>query len=454
VISITKRSTAGWNLPDPSDTIADHMSKRSLVFLLVFSAGLALCATGQSPAAPSHPIVLHAARLLDVKAGKIVKPGEVLVEGDRILEVGPSVKHPAGAEVLDLGDRTLMPGLIDAHIHLFLHPGAEDLQTVQESVPQRTIMATLAARDDLMAGFTAERDMGTEGAGSADTAVRNAINSGHIPGPRLRISGNAINILGGHEDAIGFNPAQHVLSNADYANNADELVAVIRQQFKEGADFIKIYETGADSVRDGKLVTPFQYTEPQLDAAVREAARLDKHVAVHATGEPGTLYAAQAGVASIDHADQLSDETIRLMKGKQIFAVPTFTIFEYFADHAATPQQGAREQLVLNLKIQEFKKQVAAGVPMAVGSDVGPFPHGTQARELLLMVKFGMSPQAVLQADLVNGAKLLGWEGQIGSLEPGYLADVVAVSGDPLQDISAVQNVSFVMRGGVVYRQR
>ena len=286
---------------------------------------------------PSHPIVLHAARLLDVKTGRMVKPGEILVQGERIVEVGTSVKRPAGAEVIDLGDRTLLPGLIDAHIHLFLHPGAEDLQTVQESVPERTITATLAARDDLMAGFTAERDMGTEGAGSADTAVRNAINEGRIPGPRLRISGNAINILGGHEDAIGYNPEQHVLPNANYANNADELVAVMRQQFKEGADFIKIYETGADSLQDGQLSTPYQYTEPQLEAAVKEAARLDRRVAVHATGEPGTLFAAQAGVVSIDHADQLSDETMRLMKEKQIFAVPTFTIFEYFADHAATP---------------------------------------------------------------------------------------------------------------------
>ena len=327
------------------------------------------------------------------------------MQGERIVEVGTSVKHPAGAEVIDLGDRTLLPGLIDAHIHLFLHPGAEDLQTVQESVPQRTITATLAARDDLMAGFTAERDMGTEGAGSADTAVRNAINEGRIPGPRLRISGNAINILGGHEDAIGYNPEQHVLPNANYANSADELVAVMRQQFKEGADFIKIYETGADSVRDGKFSTPYQYTEAQLEAAVKEAARLGKRVAVHATGEPGTLFAAQAGVASIDHADQLSDETMRLMKEKQIFAVPTFTIFEYFAEHAATPEQGAREHQMLDLKVQEFKKQVAAGVPMAVGSDVGPFPHGTQAREFVLMVKYGMSPLAVLQADLLNGAK-------------------------------------------------
>ena len=431
------------------------MNIRSLALASIPLLWLAFVANsaGQSQPVPAHPIVLHAARLLDVKAGRILKPGEILVQGERIVEVGTLVKHPAGAEVVDLGDRTLLPGLIDAHIHLFLHPGAEDLQTVQESVPQRTITATLAARDDLMAGFTAERDMGTEGAGSADTAVRDAIDEGRIPGPRLRISGNAINILGGHEDAIGYNPAQHVLSNADYANNADELVAVMRQQFKEGADFIKIYETGADSLRDGKFSTPYQYTEPQLEAAVKEAARIGRRVAVHATGEPGTLYAAQAGVASIDHANQLSDETMRLMKEKQIFAVPTFTIFEYFAEHASTPERGAHERQMLDVKVQEFKKQVKAGVPMAVGSDVGPFPHGTQAREFVLMVNYGMSPLSVLQADLQNGAKLLGWDGQIGALEPGYFADVIAVSGDPLQDISVLQNVAFVMKGGVVYKK-
>jgi len=410
-------------------------------------------ARSQTTTAPGHAVVLHAARLLDVKNGRLVKPGEVLVEGERIVEVGSGVKRPAGVEVIDLGDRTLMPGLIDAHIHLFLHPGAEDLQTVQESVPQRTITATLAARDDLMAGFTAERDMGTEGAGSADTAVRNAIDEGRIPGPRLRISGNAINILGGHEDAINYNPAQHVLPNATYANNAAELVTVMRQQLKEGADFIKIYETGPDAVRDGKLSTVYQYTEPELRTAVEEAARLGKRVAVHGTGEPGTLYAARAGVASIDHANQLGDETMRIMREKQIFAVPTFTIFEYFAEHAESPAQTAREHRMLDLKVQEFRKQVAAGVPMAVGSDVGPFPHGTQARELVLMVKYGMSPLAVLQADLLNGGKLLGWEGQIGALEAGYLADIIAVSGDPLEDIGAVENVGLVMKGGIVYRK-
>ena len=407
----------------------------------------------QQPRPIAHAIVLRAARLLDVESGRITTPGEILIEGDTIKEVGAKVSRPTNAEILDLGDTTLLPGLIDAHVHLFLHPGAEDLQTVTESVPQRTITATIAARDDLFAGFTAERDMGTEGAGSADTAVRDAINRGQIPGPRLRISGNAINILGGHEDAIGYNPEQHVLPNATYANNATELVAVIREQLKEGADFIKIYETGADSIANGKFSTPYQYTEEELAAAVREAARTGNRVAVHATGEPGTLYAARAGVESVDHAFQLSDETMRIMREKQIFAVPTFTISEYFAEHAATPETAARERAGLDFHVSEFKKQLAAGVPIAMGSDVGPFPHGTQGREFVLMVKYGMSPLAAIQAGTLNGAKLLGWQGQIGALKPGYQADVVAVPGNPLEDITVLQKVSFVMKAGVIYRK-
>jgi imidazolonepropionase-like amidohydrolase len=424
-----------------------HFFPALAAILLVCS--FVLNAQTESP----HSIVLHAARLLDIESGRILQPGEVLVQGERIVEVGSRVAHTAGAEVIDLGDSTLLPGLIDAHVHLFLHPGAEDLQTVEESVPQRTILAVLAARADLMAGFTAERDMGTEGAGSADTAVRNAIDEGLIPGPRLRISGNAVDILGGHEDANHFNPAQHVLSNATYANNSAELVAVIREQLKEGADFIKIYETGPDTIRDGRFSTIYQYSEAELNAAVAEAARSGKRVAVHATGEPGTLYAARAGVVSIDHANQLGDETMKIMREKQIFAVPTFTIFEYFSEHSESHEQRAYDRQMLDLHAIEFRKQLAAGVPMAVGSDVGPFPHGSQARELELMVKYGMTPLAALQSDLLNGAKLLGWQGQIGELKAGYLADVIAVPGDPSQDISSLRKVSFVMKGGVVYRK-
>jgi imidazolonepropionase-like amidohydrolase len=421
--------------------------KALLPLALVLSSAAALAQTPQP-----RPIVLRAALILDVAAGKTLSPGEVLVVGDRIREAGTHVSRPADATVIDLGDTTLMPGLIDAHVHLFLHPGAEDLQTVQESVPQRTLIAAGAAKADVMAGFTAERDMGTEGAKCADVAVRNAINHGDIPGPRMRVSCNAIDILGGHEDAIGYNPAQHVLSNADYANTADEIVAVMREQRKGGADFTKIYETGPDSLVGETFTTPYQFSEAQLAAAVMEAHRTGSRVGVHCTGEPGASYAAEAGVASIDHAYQLLPATMKMMREKQIYAVPTFAIMEYFALH---PEHGdgATYQAELAYHAAEFKKQIAAGVPFAVGSDVGPFPHGTQARELELMVQYGMSAADVLRSDLINGARLLDWADSIGQLKAGFYADIIAVPGDPLKDISVTTKPVFVMKNGEVLRK-
>ena len=398
-------------------------------------------------------IVLHAALLLDVDTGKLSSPGEVLVRGERIVAVGAHVEHPDGAKVIDLGDRTLLPGLIDSHVHLFLHPGAEDSQTFNESVPERTIRATLAARDDLFAGFTAERDMGTEGAGAADTAVRDAINRGWIPGPRLRICGNAIDILGGHEDANGFNPEQRALPNATYANSAAELIAVMRGQVKQGADFSKIYATGKDRIIDGEFSSPFQFSEDELRAAVREAMRSGRRIAVHATAEPGTGMAARAGVASIDHAYQLSADTMKLMRERGIFAVPTFAALEYFIAHTATPEAATRYRAIQAYHIAQFKLQLAANVPIALGSDVGPFPHGMQAREFALLVEHGMTPLAAIQAGTLHGAKLLGWDKDIGRLAEKYYADIVAVPGNPLQDISALQHVDFVMKNGAIVRQ-
>ncbi len=417
-------------------------------------ASAALLTASLAAQQPSPQLtVLHAARVLDVAAGKVLTPGEVLVEGARIHEVGTHVAHPAGARTIDLGDTTLMPGLIDVHTHLFLHPGNEGLQTVEESVPQRTLMAAAAAKADLLAGFTAERDMGTEGAKCADVAVRDAINHGDLPGPRLRVSCNAVDLLGGHEDAIGFNPEQRVLSNADIANNAVELVAVVREQRKGGADFIKIYETGRDRLDGDVFTTPYQYTEAQLAAAVTETRRTGSRVAVHATGEPGTGYAVAAGVASVDHGYNLSAETMKLMREKQIYAVPTFAISEYFAQHAESADRTQTINGELAYHATQFKKQMAAGVPFAVGSDVGPFPHGTQAREYELMVQYGMSPADTLRAGLINGAKLLDWADSIGQLKAGFFADVIAVPGNPLEDIKVLTKPSFVMKNGEVIRR-
>lgn len=294
--------------------------------------------------------------------------------------------------------------------------------------------------------------MGTEGAGCADVAVRNAINSGLILGPRMRVSCNAIDINGGHEDNSGLNPEEHLLSNADRANTADEVVAAMREQHKEGADFTKIYETGRDSLVDGVFTVPYQYTEAQLAAAVVEAGRTGSRVAVHCTGEPGATYAVAAGVKSIDHGYMLAPATMRAMRDKEIYAVPTFQITEYFADHAASPAAAALEHQAQALHAAEFRKQLAAGVPFVVGSDVGPFPHGTQAHEYELMVEYGMKTADVLRAGLMNGAKLLDWADSIGQLKPGFYADIIAVPGDPLTDISTLKQPTFVMKNGDVIR--
>ncbi len=422
-------------------------------FRPLFAAlGLSLAAAlAQSPA----PVTaVRAAHALDVQTGQLIPHAVILIRGQRITAIGANLAIPAGARVIDLGSLTLLPGLIDAHVHLFLHPGNETLQTVDESTPQRTIQATLAAKADLLGGFTSVKDMGTEGAGDvASTAVRQAINRGQIPGPRVWTCGNAISILGGHEDAFGFNPALHIPSNADVVQTRRQLIHTIRLQIKDGATFIKIYETGRDRFADGIFSTPYQFTEPQLAAAVQEAARLGTFVSVHAQGEPGTLYAAQAGVASLDHATQLSPRTIRIAIRKHIFAVPTFTVFKFFADHAPNAKSAANQYAELAYKARQFRLQLKAGMPMAMGSDVGPFPHGTQATEFVLMVHYGMAPLEAIQAGTINAATLLRAQANLGSLTPGKYADIIAVQGNPLQDISALTRVKFVMKGGTIYKQ-
>lgn len=417
---------------------------------------LAVAALALAGGLQAQTELVKAAALLNVHNGEYLRPGMVLIENGRIAAVGTNLQAPADAKVIDLGGETLLPGLIDCHVHLFLHaapPGQrvdEAGQTFHESVPYRTILATLAAKADLMAGFTAERDMGTEGAGSADTAVRTLINRGAIPGPRMWISGNAISIIGGHEAARGYNPAIPVPDNADMVTGINQIIATIRTQIHQGATFIKMYETGSERMVNGEYHVQYQFTEPELAAAVAEANREGTFIGVHDNGEPGALYAAEAGVASIDHATQLSPETMKLMIAKRIFAVPTFSVFEFFNSKEGGGRGG--DDPVLDYKAAQFRKQLAAGVPIAMGTDVGPFPHGTQAQEFVWMVKFGMAPLAAIQSGTLNGSELLRDDKNIGSIDVGKFADLVAVAGDPLRDISLLEHVRFVMKGGVVYK--
>jgi imidazolonepropionase-like amidohydrolase len=408
-------------------------------------------------AAVSKIVAIRCGHLLDVKSGAMLTNQTVLVEGERIKAVGDSkaIRVPVGTTLIDLGNATLLPGLIDTHVHLFLHPGPQDTQTLRESIARRTIMAVKNAEADLMAGFTSERDLGTEGAEAADVDVRNAIDAGEIPGPRLQVSTQAISVEGGHEDFFGYNPAVKMIPNAQMVEGVDELKKAIRFQIKEGADFIKIYVTGAEQVNslDDYRVTP-QFTLEEMQAAVSEAARMGKKVAVHAGGGEGALVSAQAGVYSIEHGYFLDDQTLLLMKQRSIFLVPTFTVTEWSVANAVTPTAQARGRLVIPLRHKHFEKALAMGVKIAMGSDVGPFPHGTQAEEFSWMVKYGMTPLAAIRAGTLNAAELMGWADRVGSIETGKFADLVAVPDDPLANIDTLKQTVFVMKGGTVVKNR
>jgi imidazolonepropionase-like amidohydrolase len=398
---------------------------------------------------------IRCGHLLNVKTGAMLSDQIVLIEGEKIKAVGSiqEIRIPAEASVIDLSNATLLPGLIDAHTHIFLHPGPQDAQTLKETTARRTIMAVENAKADLMAGFTAERDLGTEGAEAADVDVRNAINAGEIPGPRLQVSAQAISIEGGHEDYFGYNPAVKMIPNAQMVQGVEELRTAIRYQIKEGADFIKIYVTGVDQIRslDDYYSVP-QFSLEEMKAAVAEARRMGKVVAVHASGGDGALFSAEAGVHSIEHGYYLDDKTLLLMKQKGIWLVPTLTVTEWNIAQATTPAALARGKLVLTLRHRHFEKVLAMGVKIAMGSDVGPFPHGTQAEEFAWMVKYGMTPLAAIQAGTINAAELMGWSDRIGSIEAGKLADLVAVPEDPLRSIETLKHTIFVMKGGEVMK--
>ncbi len=409
-----------------------------------------------SPEALAETVVLKAARLIDGKGGAPRAPAMVLVEGDRIAAVGPAVEVPAGARVLDLGGATLLPGLIDLHTHLTDKFGVHWEQALTTTTPpDAALWGAKNARDTLLAGFTTCRDMGPTWP-YVDVALRAAIDQGAVPGPRLLVAGNYVSATGGAGDARQFSIYLDVPIVRNLADSADEIVKAVRANFKYGADFIKILATGA-VLSKGLQPAAQQYSDEELRAAVTEASRWGRPVAAHAHGAEGIKAAIRAGVRTIDHGSYLDDEAVNMLKANagRTFYVPTLYTSEAIAGDAGShipPAQRERERQIREIQTAGFKRALAAGLPIGLATDAAVIPHGENAHELSVRVGFGERPMSAIVSATSLNAQILGWSDRIGSVEKGKLADLIAVSGDPLADITELQRVRFVMKGGVVYR--
>jgi imidazolonepropionase-like amidohydrolase len=424
--------------------------------------------TGKQPGAirPTPPqgnglVVLRAARLIDGTGNAPVTNAVVIVTDDKITAVGPAsdVRVPAGARIIDLGDVTLLPGFVDAHTHIIGRVlGDPDLDTaaVRDYESFGAILSVGNARDTLMAGFTTVRNVGASGKFD-DLALRKAINEGWVPGPRMQSAGHSLGITGGHCDANGYRPGLMDRSIEDgIANSPDEIRAAVRFQVKYGADLIKTCATGG-VLSEGDAVGTTQYDYDEMKAMVDEATKLERKVAAHAHGTEGIKIATRAGVASIEHGSFMDVEGARLMAQRGTFLVPTMMAgeaVERAARSGILRGQRAEKALAAAAAMRNgIKIAVANKVPIALGTDAGVIPHGTNAREFVLMVEWGgMSPMEAIVAGTLNGSKLMGWDKNLGSLTVGKWADIVAVSGDPLKDIRNMQKIDFVMKNGVIYK--
>src|SRR5574337_106161 len=427
----------------------DPLMQGRCVFGTVFSL-VALTASLWAQASP--PVAIRAGRLFDPRADRLLKDHVVLIQGDRIVDVGPAdrVHIPSGADVIDLSRATVVPGLIDAHTHLFLtgeSNGRYDEQLLKESWQYRTIEAVVNARKDLEAGFTSMRDLETEGAMYSDVDVRTAINRGLIPGPRLQVVTRALSTTGGYP-LEGYSPEVTVPDGVEIVDSPWAARRAVREQIKYGADVIKIYSTHHfHFTPEGGLVSIPTFTLEEIQAIVDEAHREGVKVACHAYGGPGLHNCLDAGVDSIEHGLDLDDAAIQQMLQKGIWYVPTLYVYEFEPeeDLRATGGKSSRARIHEG----SFRRALARGVKIAFGTDAGPYPHGTQAREFEYMVHFGMTPAQALRAATLDAAEVMGWRERIGSLEKGKFADLIAVSGEPLTDITELERVKFVMKGGL-----
>jgi imidazolonepropionase-like amidohydrolase len=422
-----------------------------ILALLLFALPL----LAQSSSAPaSRRVIIRPGHLLDVKTGNMLTGQAIVIEGDKIVSVGPmaDAKSEAGAETIDLPNATVLPGLIDAHTHLTYDPKNLGYEGLGISIPREALIGARNARVTLQAGFTTVRNVGA--GGYSDIALRDAINDGDVPGPRILASGPALGITGGHCDDNLLAPEYHDTA-LGVADGVDAVRHKVRENIKYGADVIKICATGG-VMSKGDDPNASQYTREEMKAIVEEAHRLGRKVAAHAHGAEGVIWASDAGVDSIEHGHLMSDESIATLKKNGTYIVPTLYLMDWNRENLG--KRNAPDFVVRKMKDvsavgqNNLKKAFAAGLKVAFGTDAAVYPHGLNAHEFAVYVRLGMTPLQAIQTATINASDLLGWANKIGTLEPGKFADIIAVDGDPLKDVTTLQEVKFVMKGGEVVK--
>ena len=425
------------------------LSRRLHVFILLLSC-IGVSWAQQAPPAPKT-VVIRAGHLLDVKTGKTLTNQTILIQGDKIASVGADTQVPAGAQVVDLSNATVLPGLIDAHTHITFNPNF-GYSRLAISVPREALTGARNARVTLEAGFTTIRNVGASA--FSDVALRDAVNASDVPGPRMLVSGPALSITGGHCDN-NLLPFDYHATREGVADGVEAVQHKTREIIKYGADLIKVCATGG-VLSKGDDPQASQYTIEEMKAIVADAHRLGRKVAAHAHGAEGIRWASEAGVDSIEHGSYIDDAAIAAMKKNGTYLVPTLYLADWFLENAekiGTPADLiAKGRAVMPAARKNVARAFAAGVKVGFGTDAAVYPHGLNAHEFAVMVKLGLTPLQAIQAATVNDADLLGWSDKIGTIEPGKWADIVAVDGNPLADVTTLERVKFVMKGGEVVK--
>ena len=433
------------------------MTERSAAligFTIVAAVSLAPASAGQQASSGARRVAVRAAHLLDPASGQRTDDVVVLIEGDRVAQVGTHLAIPPGVETIDLGRATLLPGLIDVHTHLTTQSEEYYADTFRRSPIDAAVRAPTYAGRTLAAGFTSVRDVG---AGEyVDVALRNAINDGVVSGPRMAVATLALSATGGHGDLNGFSPYLRFETFSGVADGVDELRKKVRENIKRGADWIKVL-AGAGVLSEEESAGAPQYSQEELNALVAEGAMWGRKVAAHAHGAEAIKRAARAGVASVEHGGLVDEEGVRIMKEHGTYLVPDIITDVYILEHGAEQQLPAKiiekERSLRGQQDANWSRAFKAGVKFAFGTDAGVYPHGQNARQFALLVKHvGLSPIDAIRMATTNAADLMGWQNRVGRTAPGYFADLIAVSGDPLADVSELERVRWVMKGGVVYK--